>query len=258
MSADPSPAGLEKLVGEKGGGHLRGVLRDLLPDLIAQAHPLYLLLDDISGTSLVSNGGRSQWGDDWIERMQEAEGSVDMLAMLKQRKDVCWGFRHGSAALDPDAHTHRDNVADGKDLRNPLDTAGWHLFPEHEGVSFRRARRIDVWSEDGKIGIEASFQDSAPRPDGGRAALHEYIVRASVDADSGVIESIEPEPRVLPFGECPGAIPNARALAGTPLCEIRETVLGRLRGPQGCTHLNDALRALGDVPELVGFLNQAA
>jgi hypothetical protein len=176
--------------------------------------------------------------------------------MMSNRQDVCWGFREGSTALDVSTHNHRDNVADGKELRNPLDTAGWHHFPEHEGVSFRRARRIDVWREGGQIRIEASFQDSAPRPNGGRVALHEYLVRAVVNG-SGVIESIEPEPRVLPFGECPGAIPNARALAGTPLSEIREAVLGRLRGPQGCTHLNDALRALGDVPELIGFLNQA-
>lgn len=257
ISADPSPPGLEKLVGERGGGHLRGVLRDLLPDLIVQAHPLYLLLDDISGVSLISNWGWAQWDGDWIKRMQESEGVSNMADMLSHRQDVCWGFREGSSALDIAEHNYRDDAADGKDLRNPLDTAGWHQFPEHDGVSFRRARRIDVWREGGKIGIEASFQDSAPRPDGGRAALHEYIVRASIDAGSGVIESIEPEPRVLPFGECPGAIPNARALAGTPLSEIREAVLGRLRGPQGCTHLNDALRALGDVPELVGFLAAA-
>lgn len=253
ITANPSPQGIEKLVGERGGGHLRGVLRELLPDLIAQAHPLYLLLDDISGTSLISAWGWVQWDDKWIERMHQAENVANMAEMMSQRQDVCWGFRKGSAALDVTTHNHHDNVADGKDLRNPLDTAGWHQFPEHDGVSFRRARRIDVWREGGKIGIEASFQDSAPRPNGGRVALHEYLVRAVVD-EAGVIESIEPEPRVLPFGECPGAIPNARALAGTPLSEIREAVLGRLRGPQGCTHLNDALRALGDVPELVGFL----
>jgi hypothetical protein len=28
-------------------------------------------------------------------------------------------------------------------------------------------------------------------------------------------------------------------------------VVAQLRGPEGCTHLNDALRALADVPRLV-------
>ncbi|MEO7247088.1 MAG: hypothetical protein ABIW31_01430, partial [Novosphingobium sp.] len=69
ITTSPSPPGIERLVGEKGGGHLRGALRDLLPDLIAEAHPLYLLLDDISGVSLISNWGWSQWGENWLERM---------------------------------------------------------------------------------------------------------------------------------------------------------------------------------------------
>ena len=58
-------------------------------------------------------------------------------------------------------------------------------------------------------------------------------------------------PYVLPFGECPGAVAGALGLIGTPLADIRETVLERLRGPAGCTHLNDALRALAEVPILV-------
>ena len=40
-------------------------------------------------------------------------------------------------------------------------------------------------------------------------------------------------------------------LIGTPLADIRAAVLAQLRGPAGCTHLNDALRALGEVPALV-------
>jgi hypothetical protein len=33
-------------------------------------------------------------------------------------------------------------------------------------------------------------------------------------------------------------------------------VLNDLRGPRGCTHLNDALRALADVPKLLKYLDQ--
>ena len=59
-----------------------------------------------------------------------------------------------------------------------------------------------------------------------------------------------PVPRVLPYDECPLAVRNVAALAGLPLSELRGAVLERLRGPLGCTHLNDMLRALADVPVL--------
>jgi hypothetical protein len=57
-------------------------------------------------------------------------------------------------------------------------------------------------------------------------------------------------PRVLPYGECPLAVTYVGALTGLPLSELRGAVLERLRGPLGCTHLNDMLRALADVPAL--------
>jgi hypothetical protein len=38
---------------------------------------------------------------------------------------------------------------------------------------------------------------------------------------------------------------------------MRETVLAELAGPAGCTHLNDALRALAEVPALVERLTAA-
>lgn len=255
IATEPSPRGIETLVGEKGGGHLRGVLRERLPELIAEAHPLYLLLDDISGTSLVSNWAWSQWGMAWLERMREQSGAINFEEMLSERVDICWGFQRGFSSHDLGSRHSMGEAADGKELRNPDDPAGWHDFPESEGMSFRRARRIDVWREQGAVAVEASFQDSAPRQSGGRAALHEYILRVRLDPDTLAIASLEPEPRVLPFHECPGAIANAQKLVGTPLPQVRESVLAMLRGPQGCTHLNDALRALAEVPALLEHLD---
>jgi hypothetical protein len=43
----------------------------------------------------------------------------------------------------------------------------------------------------------------------------------------------------------------------TPLPELREKVLAELKGTAGCTHLNDALRALAEVPALVQHLRAA-
>lgn len=250
LAATPAPPRLQELIGERGGGHLRMVMGEVLPELIDRADPLYLLLDDISGISLISVWAWSLWHPEWLEAIRGPNASAEMIA---QKTDVCWGLQRGHSGLDPDRRGEV-GTAEGGELRNPADLAGWHDLPELPGVTMRRARRIDVWREGGVIRIDSAFQDSAPRPDGTRAALHEYRLAATVDPATLELLSLEPEPRVLPFGECPGAVQNARALAGSPLPAIRETVLGQLRGPRGCTHLNDALRALADVPRLVDSL----
>ncbi len=117
----------------------------------------------------------------------------------------------------------------------------------------RRARRIDVWLDE-VIVIDSAFQDSATTPDGGRAAIHEYRLSATVDPASLQILSINADPRILPFAECPSAVSNLSRLVGSTLSALRSKVLTELRGTAGCTHLNDALRALADVPTLMRHL----
>ena len=103
----------------------------------------------------------------------------------------------------------------------------------------------------GLLTVDAAFQDSAKKNDGTRTAIHEYLLRVSADPDTLEVLSLEPEPRILPFPECPGAVANSQRLIGSSLADIRDEVLRQLRGPEGCTHLNDAMRALADVPVLV-------
>ena len=121
----------------------------------------------------------------------------------------------------------------------------------------RRARRIDVWREDGGIRIDTAFQDSATSPSGGRIAVHEYLVSAVADPASLVLQTLQVDPRILPYRECPGAAPNAQLLIGSPLKDMRLRVLATLPGTLGCTHLNDVLRSLADVPRLVDALDEA-
>jgi hypothetical protein len=45
-------------------------------------------------------------------------------------------------------------------------------------------------------------------------------------------------------------------MEGTPLRALRREVLDRLRLTDCCTHLNDGLRALAEVPVLVDALSQ--
>jgi hypothetical protein len=59
---------------------------------------------------------------------------------------------------------------------------------------------------------------------------------------------------VLPWDECPGAAGSAARLVGQPVGALRRIVGDELRGTSTCTHLNDLLRSLADVPHLVALL----
>jgi hypothetical protein len=244
ITASGSVAGLAALRGERAGGHLRGVLAAALPGEVRDGTPLYLILDDLSGVSLIAPWAWSRWDPNWLADVARRKSDPSFAAAFN-RENICAGLRTGSSGLSFGA----DGVPAGG-LRHPDDPEGWHDFVAGDGASMRRARRIDV-SRDHVIRIDAHFQDSATTPEGERSALHEYRLRATADPGSLELISIEAEPRVLPFAECPDAAPNVSRLVGTPLPSLRQAVLDALKGPAGCTHLNDALRALAEVPILL-------
>lgn len=255
ISATPAPARLDSLVGVRGGNHLRLFIKETMPELIDQGAPIYLPLDDISGTALVSAFAWSQFHENWQALLKERIGTQEFEGLMASRVNVCWGLAEGNSGVT--GQMQRDVAqADAGDVRNPADPEGWHELPEAGGPGFRRARRIDVTRDDaaGLIRINAAFQDSAKRKITGRVAIHEYDIDATADLASGELLSLTPHPRILPFGECPGAVHNTQRLIGRNIAEIRDAVLEQLRGPQGCTHLNDAMRALAEVPKLAGYL----
>ena len=252
IEAEPARPALSRLIGERGGGGLRKALEAAVPEERQRSTPLYLILDDLSGTSLVSGWAWSQWDPQWLTSSRAVLKDFDLEKAFRSRAGICAGFAEGSSGLE--LSTDRSGTP-APDLRHPDDPEGWHRFTDQQGaVGMRRARRIDIRLDTnmgGRIVIDSAFQDSATTPAGGRAVVHEYRLSATADPQSLQLLSIEAEPRVLPFVECPNATPNLSRLLGTPLPELREKVLAELRGTAGCTHLNDALRALADVPALV-------
>jgi Protein of unknown function (DUF2889) len=139
-------------------------------------------------------------------------------------------------------------------LVNPRDPNGWHTLGVQDGVGMRRARCIDVWHDGDDVVIDVSFQDSGTSPDarpnsGERIAIHEYHLMAR--AQDGILTDLKVDAHILPFQECPGAIIHAQRMIGTPLRDLRNKVLESLPGTLGCTHLNDVLRSMAEVPQLL-------
>jgi len=251
IEADPAPAGLERLVGSRAGGNLRKAIAAELPEESANGTPLHLLLDDLAGSTLISGFVFVRWLDHLPEMRERFTKAPPNRRMI----DICSGFQSGSSALRPDGSiVHNQNIAYPGPLADPSDPWSWHELDEPPVPAMRRARRIDVWDEDGILGIDAMFRDSAWDPDGRELVVHEYQLLGQADRASGVLRSITAVPRVLPYAECPGAAPNASWMAGTELRVMRTEVLARLQKTDCCTHLNDALRSLAEVPVLATSL----
>lgn len=246
ISAYPCPARLQDLVGVRAGGQMREALASAIPEEKQYGVPLYLLLDDMAGATLVSRWATSQWPE-------HAASTVPDFSM----EGVCIGFRPGSSALDEQGRARASqNTARVVPLRNEADPMGWHDLPALEGVNFRRARRIDLWPEHDGLRVESHFQDSASAPDGGnRIAIHEYLLEARIGPD-GRLQAVEAKAGTLPYRECRAAPANLNALSGTPTDALREIVLEKLKLTHGCTHLNDMMRSLAEVPALASNLRR--
>jgi hypothetical protein len=243
----PDVPRLHELEGARAGGALRGSLADVVPDLRDEGAPLYLLLDDLAGASLIAGFVWGLWREDLPELM-DLKGRIPVRSM----QGICSGFQPGASSLNPDGTmsgvTHQIQVV--PPLADPSDPWSWHELSTPPPMAMRRARRVDVWNEDGDVHIDAMFRDSAWEPDGVEIAVHEYHLVGTADPATLVLRSIMAEPRVLPFDECPMAARNVDRMTGVPLRDFRLEVLERIQGTDCCTHLNDALRSLAEVPVL--------
>jgi hypothetical protein len=250
IEAHPARPEVTKLIGSRGGGNSRAVLAEAMADESAAGTALYLLLDDIAGASLIAGFAYSRWIDrDLLVQAINTRPARDMTG-------ICTGFQPGSGALMPDGSSKWNHqVQPVAPLPRVDDPLSWHALEEVTGMAMRRARRIDVHVDD-VITIDSMFQDSSTVPAGGRVAVHEYRLTATADPGTGELLTIDADPRVLPYNECPLASRNVGKILGTPLSELRTVVLERFAGTEGCTHLNDAMRALAEVPVLVRALRE--
>jgi len=248
LQTTPPHPNSNAMVGVRAGGASRTKLAESLGDL--RGTVLFQLLDDFAGASLVAPWVWSNWTPDW----PPTEGNKGPARA--QMENICTGFTAGSSSFDEDGHVNMviQSSAPVEDLNDPADPFSWHDLMEPGGPEMRRARRLDVWREGGVLKADAGFQDSGTTPSGGRRAVHEYRVHAEVDEQSGLLTQIKAIPLILPFAECPGAVLQLHRLVGQPVVELRSAVAVTLPGILGCTHLNDVVRSLADVPTLARAL----
>lgn len=255
VTSTPECPALSALVGARAGGNLRRSLDEVVPDLKRAGRPSYLLLDDLAGASLIAGAVWLRWRD----RLPDLTLAIQSRPP-RTMEGICAGFRPGASSLKPDgtqsAVPHQIRAVPSID--DSTDPLSWHPLERDQGMATRRARRIDVWREADMIQVDAMFRDSLWEPDGSEIAVHEYQLVATAEAQGGTIVSLEAIPRVLPYDECPMAAANASWLIGAQLSELRHEVLRRLRLTDCCTHLNDALRALAEVPILAGAIAAAS
>jgi hypothetical protein len=133
------------------------------------------------------------------------------------------------------------------------DPWAFHPAPALEADQMRRRRCLDVsvdaQGEGSPFSVWAWFRDTVGEGDGREAVLHEYCVEVSGTGTR--LQSLDAEPRVLPFPECPGAASAVGSLSGVDVRELGSAVPEVLSGIASCTHLNDLLRALGGTDEIL-------
>ncbi|WP_034512163.1 DUF2889 domain-containing protein [Blastococcus sp. URHD0036] len=254
LRSDPEVPATADLLDVRAASGYRTALDAALPGERAARSPLFLLLDDVPVTSLISGYAMLMEGTS-----PAGGGDARASAALGASSNICSGWREegtmmvhirSTGAIPP----MRGAVA--PDLRAD-DPEGWHAFGPLAPGHMRRHRRLDVVvdpDDPGVVVVDGMFRDSYTVLSGTETVLHEYDLSARVDRRSGTLVSVEARPRVLPWQECPAAAASATRLAGTPVGDLRARVRAEFGGTSTCTHLNDALRGLEDVAALAGDL----
>jgi hypothetical protein len=253
----PHRAGAETLVGRSSSRRFRSSLDAALSDEKEAGTPLYFMLDDIAILSRIGGIAWSQHRPPVLPAEEDSEALNEVRERIRNGPALCSGLRAGGyndISFDRKiAWPHHFRIAG--DLDNPRDPWSWHDLDPAPEVCFRRRRRIDVRRDPNTIEVDAHYRDSVWGDKHTELSLHEYSLQSTIDPQTLSLLSVTVTPRVLPFPECPAASQHATNLVGMGVDEFRETVANTLRGLECCTHLNDMLRGLAEVPTLVQMLD---
>ena len=251
-TVEPDPDGMAEWLTEH-PGHFR-TRRDLdreRPAFVAGGSLAALLIDEIPAAALISGSSLARGA---LMQRKPGEGGV--------ATGVCAGWIEGGSMHM--ALATRPFYGEGPPaplLTRADDALAWHAEPPLPVNGMRRRRRIDVRriaNDPTQLEVDVFFRDSILEPTsderGIETVIHEYGIDARVDAVSRRITSIVAIAHVLPGPECPSAVASAQRLVGMTVDDIRAHVRDEFRGTTTCTHLNDALRSIGDLGALLTLL----
>lgn len=247
-SIDPYDAPVSRLVGRRVGPGFRSAVAEALADERPNSL-LHLLLDDWVGAALVSGYAVQHRAITAGVEEPLPPGIVDRMA------GVCSGFAPDAALVDFARRAGTIPSVHGP-VAPPLDHGGLHAVDPLRPHGMRRLRRLDLRpGRDGSAAFDAHFRDSHVDGDGVETVVHEYTLAGTVDVATRTVASIAADYHVLPWQECPGAIGSADRVLGMSVAEIRDRVRAEFVGTSTCTHLNDTLRAIGDLDVLLSGLD---
>jgi hypothetical protein len=241
---------LAELRGTRVGPGFRAAVGELLGRDVGRATLLHLLLDDWAGASLVSGYATQHAAITSGVEEKMPEGVADLMA------GICAGFAPDAAIIDFSRRNGIIPCVHGP-LAPPVANAGDAMHPVEplRAHGMRRMRRLDLNPDNttsaASVAFDAHFRDSHVDEFGVETIVHEYTVVGSVELASRTITDVTATVRVLPWQECPGAIGSAGRVTGMTVGELRNRIRTEFVGTSTCTHLNDTLRALGDLAALI-------
>jgi hypothetical protein len=251
IDTTPGRPALQALLGKRVSSGFRAAVTAADPRLSAEDGLLNLLLDDFPVATLVS-GHAVGAGLAGPGRTALSLPPAKAVGQPVFHRDLCAGFADGGTIMNDVDATGRPPLVTGPPAP-PLATSdhlGWHEVSPLPPHSMRRSRRMDV-TPGPLASVDVLYRDSHVDRDGTETIVHEYTVSATVDSCHGVLVRCSATPRVLPWVECQSAALSASRLVGLPVSGLRRHVRDTFLGTSTCTHLNDTLRSLEDIPALL-------
>ena len=236
----------EELKGKSIGAGFRAQLSRLQP-AIADSSLVGALLDDLSGLRHIAGYGRIV-----------SEPQIPGMLANSPQVGTCAGWMAGGVAAMASSESILGDLPHAMTIGELIEPGlDWHDEIELPAGSMQRRRLLDVTPQtDGTTDLHMRFRDSLHRAADDDGALHEYVVRAHLDAD-GLLCDAKAEPRSLPMGDCPLAASHVELLEGRTVSQIDEGVRAHLRSELGCTHLNDAMRFLRSATPMLHQLSES-
>lgn len=228
------------------GGPVTGGFRgDALELVDHPGAPAGVLLRDLP-TAIVILAGYARMRS--LQQSGVPGGKLTPPELLGSMADICSGWRSDGVMAES---IRAGRGVPFQDCPTAPDLGdGWHDLGALAADWMRRRRRLDLVPTDDGYHLDAMFRDSFAAPGGDEEVLHEYGIEAELDHEL-VIRRMVARPHVLPFVECPWAADSVGALAGTHVEELRPATQEHLSGRAGCTHMNDLIVAIADLPHLL-------